>query len=57
LNKLQQNASVKDYTYKYFQLVVKIGKSVSNEDRMRRYVEGSKDDVRITIRIGMIEGR
>ena len=57
LNKLQQTASVKDYTDKFLQLVVKIGKSVSKEDRMRRYVEGLKDDVRITIRIGMIEGR
>lgn len=57
LNKLQQTGSVKDYTEKFLQLVVKIGKSVSKEDRMRRYVEGLKDDVRITIRIGMIEGR
>jgi hypothetical protein len=57
LNKLQQTASVKDYTEKFLQLVVKIGKSVSKEDRLRRYVEGLKDEVRITIRIGMIEGR
>jgi Zinc knuckle len=48
LNKLQQTTSVKDLTDKFLQLVVKIGKSLSKEDRMRRYVEGLKDEGRYT---------
>jgi hypothetical protein len=57
LNKIQQTGSVKEYTEKFLQLVVKVGTGVTQTDRMRRYVEGLKDDVRVTIRIGMIEGR
>jgi Retrotransposon gag protein/Zinc knuckle len=57
LHKLHQTGSVKDYTDKFLQLVVKIRSGVTTQDRMRRYVEGLKDDIRITIRIGMLEGR
>jgi Retrotransposon gag protein len=57
LNKLQQTGSVKDYSEKFLQLIVKVGNNVTEKDKLRRYVEGLKDAVRMVIRVGMIDGR
>jgi hypothetical protein len=57
LNKLQQTGSVKDYSEKYLQLIVKVGNNVTDNDKLRRYVEGLKDEVRTVIRVGMVDGR
>jgi hypothetical protein len=57
LNKLQQTGSVKDYSEKFLQLIVKVGNSVTEKNKLRRYVEGLKDEVRTVIRVGMVDGR
>jgi hypothetical protein len=57
LNKLQQTGSVKDFSEKFLQLVVKVGNNVTDKDKLRRYVEGLKDEVRTVIRVGMVDGR
>jgi Retrotransposon gag protein len=57
LNKLQQTGSVKDYSEKFLQLIVKVGKNVTEKDKIRRYVEGPRDEVRTVIRVGMVDGR
>jgi hypothetical protein len=57
LNKLQQTGSVKDYSEKFLQLIVKVGNNVTEKDKLRRYVEGLKDEVRTIIRVGMVDGR
>jgi Retrotransposon gag protein/Zinc knuckle len=57
LNKLQQTGSVKDYSEKFLQLIVKVGNNVTEKDKIRRYVEGLKDEVRTVIRVGMVDGR
>ena len=57
LNKLQQTGSVKDYSEKFLQLIVKVGNNVTEKDKLRRYVEGLKDEVRTVIRVGMVDGR
>jgi Retrotransposon gag protein len=57
LNKLQQTGSVKDYSEKFLQLIVKVGNNVTEKDKVRRYVEGLKDEVRTVIRVDMVDGR
>jgi Retrotransposon gag protein len=57
LNKLQQTGSVKDYSEKFLQLIVKVGNNVTEKDKIRRYVEGLKDEIRTGIRVGMVDGR
>jgi Retrotransposon gag protein/Zinc knuckle len=57
LNKLQQTGSVKDYSERFLQLIVKVGNNVTEKDKLRRYVEGLKDEVRKVIRMGMVDGR
>jgi hypothetical protein len=57
LNKLQQTGSVKDYSEKFLQLIVKVGNNVTEKDKLRRYVEGLKDEVRTVIRVDMVDGR
>jgi Retrotransposon gag protein len=57
LNKLQQTGSVKDYSEKFLQLIVKVGNGVNEKDKLRRYVEGLKDEVRTVIRVGLVNGR
>jgi Zinc knuckle len=36
---------------------VKVGNNVTEKDKLRRYVEGLKDEVRTVIRVGMVDGR
>jgi hypothetical protein len=57
LNKLQQTGSVKDYSEKFLQLNVKIDNNVTEEDKLRSYVEGFKDEVRTVICVGMVDGQ
>jgi Retrotransposon gag protein len=57
LNKLQQTGSAKDYSEKFLQLIVKVGNNVTEKDKLRRYVEGLKDEVRTVIRKGVVDGR
>jgi Retrotransposon gag protein/Zinc knuckle len=57
LNKLQQTGSVKDYSEKFLQLIVKVGNVVNEKDKLRRYVEGLKDEIRTVVRVGMVDGR
>jgi hypothetical protein len=54
LNKLQQTGSFKDCSEKFF---VKVGNNVTEKDKLRRYVEGLKDEVRTVIRVGIVYGR
>jgi Retrotransposon gag protein len=55
--KLQQTGSVKDYSEKFLQLIVKVGNIVTEKDKLRRYVEGLKDEFHTVIRVGMFDGR
>jgi Retrotransposon gag protein len=57
LNKPQQTGSVKDYSEKFLQLIVKVGNNVTEKDKLRRYVEGLKDEVRTVNSVGMVDGR
>jgi Retrotransposon gag protein len=57
LNELQQTGSVKHYSEKFLQLIVKVGNNVTDKDKLRPYVEGLKDEVRTVIRVGMVYGR
>jgi Retrotransposon gag protein len=57
LNKLQQTGAVKDYSEKFLQLIVKVGNTVNEKDKLRRYVEGLKDETRTVVRVGMVDGR
>jgi Retrotransposon gag protein len=57
LNKFQQTESVKDYSERFVQLIVKVGNNVTEKDKLRSYVEGLKDEVRTVIRVGMVDGR
>jgi Retrotransposon gag protein len=52
VNNLKQTGSVKDYSEKFLQLIVKVGNNVTENDKIRRYVEGPKDEVRTVIRVG-----
>jgi Zinc knuckle len=36
---------------------VKLGNNVTEKDKLRRYVEGLKEEVRTVIRVGMVDGR
>jgi hypothetical protein len=36
---------------------VKVGNNVTEKDKLRRYVEGLKDEVRTVIRFVMVDGR
>jgi hypothetical protein len=36
---------------------VKVGNSVTEKDKLRRYVRGLKDEVHKVIRVGMADGR
>jgi hypothetical protein len=36
---------------------VKVGNNVTEKDKLRRYVEGLKDEFRTLIRVGMADGR
>jgi hypothetical protein len=36
---------------------VKVGNNVTEKDKLRRYVEGLKDEVRTVISVGMVDGR
>jgi hypothetical protein len=56
LNKLQQKWSVKIYSEKFLQLIVKVGNNVTEKDKLRRYVEGLRDEVRTVIRVFMVYG-
>jgi Retrotransposon gag protein len=57
LNKLQRTGSVKDYSEKILQLIVKVGNNVTEKDKLRRNVDGLKDEFRTVIRVGMVYGR
>jgi hypothetical protein len=57
LNKLQKTGSVKDNSEKFLQLILKVGNNVTEKDKLLRYVEGLKDEVRTVIRVGMVDGR
>jgi Retrotransposon gag protein len=57
LNKLQRTGSVKDYSEKFLQLIVKVGNGVNEKDKLRRYVGGLKDEIRTVVRVGMVDGR
>ena len=57
LNKLQKTGSVKDYSENFLQLILKVGNSVTEKDKLRRYVEGFKVEFRTFIRVGMVDGR
>jgi Retrotransposon gag protein len=57
LNKLQQAGSVEDYSEKFLQSILKVGNTVTEKDKIRRYVEGLKDEVLTVIRVGMVDGR
>jgi hypothetical protein len=57
LNKLQQTGSVREYSEKFLQLFVKVGNVVNEKDKLRRYVEGLKDEIRTVVRVGMVDGR
>jgi hypothetical protein len=57
LNKLQPIGSAKDDSEKFLQLIAKVGNNVTEKDKLRRYVEGLKDEVRTVIRVGMVDGR
>jgi hypothetical protein len=57
LNKLQQTGAVKDYSEKFLQLIVKVGNVVNEKDKLRRYVQGLKDEIRTVVRVGMVDGR
>jgi hypothetical protein len=39
------------------QLILKVGNNVTKKDKLRRYVEGLKDEVRTVIRVGMVDER
>jgi hypothetical protein len=45
LNKLQQTGSVKDYSEKFVQLIVKVVNNVTEKDKLRRYVECSNTKI------------
>jgi Retrotransposon gag protein len=57
LNNLQQTGPVKDYSENFLQLIVKVGNNVTENDKVRRYVDDLNDEVRTTIRVGMVDGR
>jgi hypothetical protein len=57
LNKLQQTGLVKDYSDKFLQLIVKVGNGVNEKDKLRRYAEGLKDEIRTVVRVGIVDGR
>jgi L-serine deaminase len=57
LNKQQRKGSVKDYSKKFLQLMVKVGNVVNEKDKIWRYVEGLKDEIRTVVRVGMVDGR
>jgi hypothetical protein len=57
LNKLEQKGSVKDYSENFLKLIVKVGRTVNEKDKLRRYVEGLKDEIRTVVRVGMVDGR
>jgi hypothetical protein len=56
-NKVQQTGSVKDYSEKFLQLIVKVGIVDNEKDKLRRYVDGLKDEIRMVVRVGMVDGR
>jgi hypothetical protein len=56
LNKMQHTGSVKDYSEKFLQLIVKVGNVVNENDKFKRYVEGLKDEIRTVVRVGMVDG-
>jgi uncharacterized alpha/beta hydrolase family protein len=57
INKLQQTGSVKDYSEKFLQLIVKVGNVVNEKGKLRRYVEGLKDEIRPVVRVGLVDRR
>jgi hypothetical protein len=57
LNKLKKTGPVKNSSDKFLQLILKVGNNVTENDKLRRYVEGLKDEVRTVIRVGMVDGR
>ena len=36
---------------------MKVGNGVNEKDKLRRYVEGLKDEIRTVVRVGMVDGR
>jgi hypothetical protein len=56
LSKLQQTGSVKDYSEKFLQLIVKVGNNSTEKDKLRLYGKGLKDEVHTVIRVGMVDG-
>jgi Retrotransposon gag protein len=49
LSKLQQTGSVKGYSEKVLQSIVKVGNNLTDKDKLRRYVQGQNDDVHTVI--------
>jgi hypothetical protein len=57
LKRFQGTGSVKNYSEKFLQIIVKVVKNVTAKDKHKRYVEGLKDEVRTVIRVGTVDGR
>jgi hypothetical protein len=57
LNKLQQTGSVKDYSEKFLQVIMKVSNVLNEKDKLRIYVERLKDEIRTVVRVGMVDGR
>jgi hypothetical protein len=36
---------------------VKVGNVFNEKDKLRRYIEGPKDEIRTVVRVGMVDGR
>jgi hypothetical protein len=55
LELLQQTESVKDYSEKVLQLIVKVCNIVTEKDKLRRYMKGLKRST--VVRVGIVCGR
>ena len=47
---------MKDYSEKFLQLIVKVGNNITEKEKLRCYVEGLKDNIRMIIRVGLVDG-
>jgi hypothetical protein len=55
--KLQQKGSVKYNSETFLQLIVKVDNVVNENNKLRRYVEGLKDEIRTVVREVIVDGR